>query len=93
MFLSKTDHMKLHRYMVYDQERRMYRRIDGVLLDTKDKHLEYYNRIKSFERATGIEPAFYTWEELRVTITLYPLKCADWHGRNDSLLNEGRQPW
>jgi len=44
--LSKTDHMKLHRYMVYDQERMMYRTTDGVLLDTREAHIDYYNSLK-----------------------------------------------
>lgn len=37
--LSKKDHMKAHRFLVYDQERFMYRRFDtNELLDTKVKH-------------------------------------------------------
>jgi len=39
--LTIKDHKKAHRFIIYDQERRMYRNLDGVLLDTKDKHLEY----------------------------------------------------
>lgn len=36
------DHYTLHRYMIYDQERMMYRRCDNnELLDTKDRHIEY----------------------------------------------------
>jgi hypothetical protein len=39
IFLSKSEHMKAHRFIVYDQERRMYRRFDtNELLDTKEKH-------------------------------------------------------
>jgi hypothetical protein len=42
IFLSKKDHMKGHRFIVYDQERKMYRRIDtNELLDTKHRHEEY----------------------------------------------------
>jgi len=41
--LSPINHAKLHRYIVYDQERRMYRRIDtNELLDTKEAHIEYF---------------------------------------------------
>lgn len=37
--LTKKDHMKAHRFIVYDQERMMYRRYDTIeLLDTKEKH-------------------------------------------------------
>lgn len=40
--LSVLDHNKSHRYMIYDQERMMYRRVDTMeLLDTKEKHLLY----------------------------------------------------
>lgn len=39
VWLSKKDHMKGHRFIKYDQERKMYRRFDtGELLDTKIKH-------------------------------------------------------
>lgn len=40
--ISVKDHMKAHRFIIYDQERMMYRRIDNnELLDTKEKHLEW----------------------------------------------------
>ena len=35
------DHFKAHRFLVYDQERMMYRTIGGVLLDTKEAHHKY----------------------------------------------------
>jgi len=39
IWLLKKDHMKAHRFIVYDQERMMYRRYDtNELLDTKQKH-------------------------------------------------------
>ena len=42
IWLSKKDHMKGHRFIIYDQEREMYRRIDtNELLDTKDRHEKY----------------------------------------------------
>ena len=44
--MEEIDHRKLHRYMIYDQERMMYRTTDGILLDTKEKHIEYYNSLK-----------------------------------------------
>lgn len=41
-FLTNRDHNTIHRYMLYDQERMMYRKIDtGVLLDTKESHQIY----------------------------------------------------
>lgn len=44
--LSIADHNKLHRYLKYDQEEMMYRTLDGILLDTKELHLEYYYSLK-----------------------------------------------
>ena len=43
--MSVIEHRKLHRYMVYDQERMMYRTLNGVLLDTKDAHMAYYETL------------------------------------------------
>ena len=46
--LTVLEHNKAHRYMVYDQERMMYRRVDTLeLLDTKEKHLSYIESIKN----------------------------------------------
>jgi hypothetical protein len=40
--ISSKDHAKAHRFLIYDQERCMYRRIDNMeLLDTKEKHIEW----------------------------------------------------
>ena len=39
--LSVKDHKKAHRFLIYDQERMMYRTTDGILLDTKENHTEY----------------------------------------------------
>lgn len=44
--LSILDHALLHRNMIYDQERMMYRNINGILLDTKESHLELLEKIK-----------------------------------------------
>jgi hypothetical protein len=44
--LSVKKHHLVHRFMIYDQERMMYRRIDtNELLSTKEEHLEYINKI------------------------------------------------
>jgi hypothetical protein len=45
--MNTSDHGKIHRYMEYDQERMMYRRLDGVLIDTRQVALEYYASLKS----------------------------------------------
>jgi hypothetical protein len=39
--LSLRNHAKAHRFLIYDQERMMYRTINGVLLDTKERHFNY----------------------------------------------------
>lgn len=39
IFLSKKEHSKAHRFIIYDQEQMMYRRYDNnILLDTKEAH-------------------------------------------------------
>lgn len=39
-------HAKIHRYMTYDQERMMYRRPDGSLIDSKEAAIAYYASLK-----------------------------------------------
>lgn len=40
--LSVDLHKKVHRFIIYDQERMMYRRVDNnELLDTRESHIEY----------------------------------------------------
>jgi len=42
LWLSSKDHKKAHRFIIYDQERMMYRRTDNnILLDTKEHHEGY----------------------------------------------------
>ena len=42
--LSIKEHNKAHRFLIYDQERKMYRRCDtNELLDTKESHLKFIN--------------------------------------------------
>ena len=44
--LTIEKHNLAHRFMIYDQERMMYRRIDTMeLLDTKQKHEQYINTL------------------------------------------------
>jgi hypothetical protein len=48
--LTIKNHLKAHRFIIYDQERMMYRTLDGVLLDTKERHLNYImEKIKNEE--------------------------------------------
>jgi len=42
IWINKKEHMKGHRFIVYDNERFMYRRYDtNELLDTKERHEEF----------------------------------------------------
>jgi len=46
IWLSNKDHNKAHRFIIYDQERMMYRRVDNLqLLDTKEFHEGYIKSI------------------------------------------------
>jgi hypothetical protein len=44
IFIHHVDHATAHRFMIYDQERMMYRTKEGILLDTKEAHVEYINQ-------------------------------------------------
>ena len=45
--LSPKDHASLHRFITYDQERMMYRRIDNLLLlDTREAHENYFIELR-----------------------------------------------
>jgi hypothetical protein len=43
--LSNEDHNLLHRFLIYDQETFYYKDLEGNLLDTKEKHLNYYYKL------------------------------------------------
>jgi len=44
--LPIAEHHFLHRFIIYDQERMKYRTLEGVLLDTKENHLQYFEECK-----------------------------------------------
>lgn len=44
--LTIRDHNKLHRFLVYDEKTFFYKDLEGNLLDTKEKHLIYWDKIK-----------------------------------------------
>ncbi len=44
--LTIKEHHFLHRYIIYDSERMMYRNLNGILLDTRESHMEYYEECK-----------------------------------------------
>lgn len=43
--LSELNHNKIHRFLVYDTEHKMYRTKSGDLLDSKESHEQYINYI------------------------------------------------
>lgn len=46
ILMTISNHRKSHRYLIYDQERMMYRSVkDLILLDSKLSHLEYLDSI------------------------------------------------
>ena len=49
IFLTISEHSKLHKFISYDPKRMMYRDLEDVLLNTKEKHLEYCNKIFNYE--------------------------------------------
>jgi len=44
--LTEKQHTLVHRYTVYDQERAMYRRLDGTLIDSREAAIAYYSTLK-----------------------------------------------
>lgn len=48
--LSIKEHAFIHRYMIYDQERMMYRTQDGILLDTKESHISHYQEMLKIKK-------------------------------------------
>ena len=47
--LSIENHYLLHRHIIYDQERMMYRNLNGELLSTKQSHIDLLLEIKKNE--------------------------------------------
>lgn len=47
--ISNKEHNLLHRFLIYDKSVKMYRTKDGILLDTKESHIKYFEFIKSTE--------------------------------------------
>lgn len=43
--LTIKEHATIHRFIIYDQERKMYRTRDGVLLDTRESHEIHIKKI------------------------------------------------
>lgn len=52
--LTVSQHYLVHRFMTYDQERMMYRRMDGSLIDSREAAIAYYATLKD-DTPTTIE--------------------------------------
>lgn len=50
--LSTSDHVRLHRGMVYDKKEKMYRTISGTLLNSKQSHIDLLKQIKNSQLKT-----------------------------------------
>lgn len=50
--VKHADHYTIHRFLVYDQEKMCYKTKSGVLLDTREKHIEHIRNVFS---VNGIE--------------------------------------
>lgn len=48
ILLTQKDHYTLHRFIRYDPDSFMYKTLEGDLLDTKEKHLAYYESLIPF---------------------------------------------
>jgi len=44
-FFTMKEHNIIHRFMIYDQERKMYRKLTGELLDSRKTSEKYYTEI------------------------------------------------
>lgn len=47
--LTVRDHNLLHRHMIYDQSKMMYRNSSGDLLDSRQSHINLLKELKSFD--------------------------------------------
>lgn len=43
--LTPKNHTLIHRFLIYDQSTYKYKTIEGLLLETKEQHLNYINKI------------------------------------------------
>ena len=59
ILMTKGNHNKAHRIMVYDKDEMLYRDDKGNLLDTKQKHMEYLlkNRVRIIEHKNFNNPS------------------------------------
>ncbi|HAY3553731.1 hypothetical protein [Elizabethkingia meningoseptica] len=48
--LTINDHNLLHRFMIYDKSIFMYRSLEGVLLDSKQSHIDLLKHLKSINK-------------------------------------------
>ena len=46
--LTPKDHAKIHRFIKYDKKTFMYKDLNGVLLNKKQKHLDLINKVLNY---------------------------------------------
>ena len=47
--IPKDKHYTLHRYLDYDQKCKMFKTLEGELLDSREKHIDYASRVLNIE--------------------------------------------
>lgn len=47
IIIDRKDHYFLHRFLVYEKESMMYKTLEGDLLDSKEKHINYFKNLKN----------------------------------------------
>jgi hypothetical protein len=58
--LKIKDHAFVHRFMIYDQERMMYRKPDGTLIDSREAAIAYYKSLKAWRSNPQSNPKPFT---------------------------------
>lgn len=43
--IEKSNHRRAHEFIILDLDLKLYKTIDNILLDTKEKHIEYINKV------------------------------------------------
>ena len=49
LILDSRSHYTLHRFIRLDESKLMFRTLNGTLLDTREKHEDFYNKVKDLQ--------------------------------------------
>lgn len=47
IIIESVEHQKIHRFLIYDKTEKMYKTLEGTLLDTREKHEKYIQAIRN----------------------------------------------